>query len=177
MKHTVLMILITIILALGVSGCGEEALIGGAVGGAMVNTISGANADLDAQIQLELDRKAELVEQMSAVNDDAQLALMQARLDTQNETIKKLQTGKTALEIGERAIGTNWTDTAETAPWISTGVLGLMYLLQGKKTRNLAGLLKVLNQGVNTHMAKTTPEEAEKLRSRINSYVAGPVMQ
>lgn len=177
MKHTVLIILTCMALMLGVSGCGEEALIGGAVGGAMVNTISGANADLDAQIQFELDRKAELVEQMSTVNDDTQLALMQARLDAQNETIKKLQTGKTALEIGERAIGTNWTDPAEAAPWVGNGILAIMYWLQLKKGRNLSGLLKSWQQATNTHMAKAPPDEAEKLRGRINSYVAGPVIR
>ena len=142
----------------------------------MANTIAGANADLEVQLQKEMDRKQYLVDRMGTVNDEAELALMQSQIEAQDVVIAKLQTTRVGVDVASKAIGTDWRNPAESAPWLAAGVSALVAALQNKKQRNVSSVLKLLQQGVNTHMAKTSPEDAERLRSRINSYVASPVM-
>lgn len=148
------------------AGCstGAGAFAGGAAtGAALTNTFAGAKADLNARQQALLAEQAEIVAKLEASNDDAEKTVLEAQNAALKKKLELVEAAQAGIKTAQKAVETDWTDPAQTAPWILSAVVAAFGIITQKKKTSIATMLKAVNEGVEKFKAQAQPADAQKL--------------
>jgi len=174
----ILLITIIFLTSLLFSGCagGTESFIAGTAAGAgLSHTFDGARADLDARRQQLLTAQQQALDDLESATDQAAKAASQARIAALQKQLELNAGLQSSVDIGREALATDWTDLNQTAPWINSGVMALLWYLTKRKNKSLSGLLKAFGEGVEKYKAVSDPAQARRLydiigeRKKINN--------
>ena len=149
------LIVIVLLLVVGITGgCGSEAAnigLGAAVGGALSNTMTGAEKDLEA-------REAKLIELYNkGVEDGAQ----REYLDQIEKDIYDTRLGKQTLSTGKELLGVDWSKPKEAGGAISL-IATLAYgFLKRKDLLAMSKKYKSHKQGTEKFSRKNPEKAAE----------------
>ena len=155
-------------------GCTETGmLIGGAAAGAATSqTVAGIEADLAAQQELLLARQVETLEKLEASTDLAEKAAFEAEIAALKKKLEINASAQAGVQLGRKALGTNWKDPTEYAPWVVSAVLAGLGVLQKRQKTQLSTVLTAVNEGIEKYKAEAEPAVATKLYETIKERKA-----
>lgn len=156
--------LIPILLVAGiVGGCGSElANIGGgiAAGGALSNTIAGAEKDLEV-------REAKLVE---LYNQGVENGAQKEYLDQIEKDIYDTRLGKQTVKTGKQLLGIDWKDPKQTGGGIGL-IATLVYgYIKRKELLAMAKRNTGLEKGLNRIKGEAEPALAKSIHDTMKIY-------
>lgn len=156
MKNVIVVAILTLGVLVIAGGCGSPLLnMGGgmAAGGALSNTMTGLEKDLDA-------REAKLIELYNkGVEDGAQ----KEYLDQIEKDIYDTRLGKQTVATGKQLLGIDWKDPKETSGAIG-GIAALAYAwFKRKELREVAKKYKSHKQGAEKFMRENNDGIGQKL--------------
>ena len=154
--------LIVIVLLL-VAGCGSPLLdvgSGVAIGGALSNTMTGAEKDLEA-------REAKLIELYNkGVEDGAQ----REYLDQIEKDIYDTRLGKQAVKTGKELFGIDWQNPKEAGGAISSIALLVYGFIKRKDLLAMTKKNAGLEKGINRVKGEAEPTLAKTIHDTIKIY-------
>jgi len=150
-------------------GCTETGmLVGGAAAGAAASqTAAGIEADLEAQQEALLARQVETIKKLEASNDLAETAALEAEIAALKKKLEINASAQVGVQLGRKAMGTDWKDPTEYAPWVVSVIATGLGYLQRKEKVKLSTVLTAVNEGVEKYKAQTDPVTANKLYETI----------
>lgn len=171
MKKTVLMMIVLLSAALvGLAGCSggaEMFALGGAAGAGLTNTMAGVRADLDAKEAELLAAQAERVKRLEASTDAAERQVLEAEIAALRKQLEITQTAQVGLDVGQKAMATDWTDPEQSAPWLLALLTAGYGVVVNKKKKSIEEVLQAVNEGVEKFKSQSDPTTAEKLYADI----------
>ena len=154
--------LISIVFVLFLAGCGPDALLvggGAAAGGALSNTLQGAEKDLEAR---EL-RLIELYNQ--GVKDGAEVETLEGL----KQQIRDTQLTRETVDTGKGLLDIDWTDSKDVGGAAGGLVALAMLWLNRKQKKQITGR----DEAISKFCGTSEPETASKLHDIVKAKTNG----
>jgi TolA-binding protein len=178
MKKMLVIALAVLSLPLFVTGCGSETATGAILGAGAVAggnaIVEGTRVELDKKEAAILARRSEILKQLEASTDQLEIAQLQAENESLQKKLSDIQTGRTAVDIGDQALKTNWTDPEAITGFATTAIAAVLAEYFRRKNKITEQKLEVVDtkygatkSGINKYLAETPPEQSKVLYETI----------
>lgn len=167
MKKMLVIALAVLSLPLFVTGCGSETATGAVLGAGGTAVIVGTKSELDQKEAVILARRAEILAKLETSTDDLEKQQLQAENTALQKKLDQVQTGKVAVDIGDKALKTNWTDPAQVSSFAGIAIAAAIAEYFRRKGNTTAVKYDAIKAGVNKTLAESAPSESQVLYANI----------
>jgi TolA-binding protein len=178
MKKMLVIALAVLSLPLFVTGCGSEMATGAVLGAGAVAggnaVVEGTKIELDKKEAAILARRAEVLAKLETSTSDLEKQQLQAENESLQTKLDQIGTGRVAVDVGDKALKTNWTDPAQVSSFAGIAIAAALAEYFRRKNKTTETKLEVVDtkygaikSGVNKTLSESQPEQSKVLYANI----------
>jgi len=145
--------------------------VGGAVGLTTLDRLAGdAGKITDRELAILAGKELELQKQRATTQSQEQKKQIETLLAKNRIAQGNLTMVQTGINLGKKAVGTDWSNPKETAPWLAAGITTILGAFYRKQKIDAVGTIRAYQKNLNDVYTSATPEDANRIALQMNQH-------